>query len=246
MRQRIDRALNALRIRLRLLRRWRAAVSLAVAVLRTCLSRCRDQASVLVAAASRIRHRSPWRWNLAFLLAAVAMLSGFGYTGYPSSSAVVSMPIPKPALPSQSWQERVDSFGLRVHKGLGVPHAKATEFAHWILEAAERQQLAPELVASLVFTESSFRKVAYSAAGAVGPTQIKPHYWAEFCGVDNLHDPEQNIYCGAQILAHLKDRCGGQACALAAYNIGVNSTRKQAGLRYVSKIDRHRAKIEAI
>ena len=219
-------------IRAQLLRRWNLAFPL---VLR-----------FLPAAVLRIRLRSSWQRNAAFLVAAIALLGGFSYSIYPSSGAVVSVAFPKPALPSQSWQERVEAFGLRVHKGLGVPHARATEFAHWILEAAERQQLAPELVASLVFTESSFRKVAYSAAGAVGPTQIKPHYWAEFCGVDNLHDPEQNIYCGAQILAHLKDRCGGHACALAHYNTGVNSTRRQAGLRYVSKIHRHRAKIEAI
>ena len=197
--------------------------------------------------AFRVRLRPSWRRKAAVLLTAtVAFLGASTYGGHPSPDAVVSVSFPKPALPSQSWQERVEAFGLRVHKALGVPHARATEFAHWILEAAERQHLAPELVASLVFTESSFRKVAFSSVGAVGPAQIKPHYWAEFCGVENLHDPEQNIYCGAQILAYLKDRCGGQACALTDYNIGVNSTRKQAGLRYISKIDRHRAKIEAI
>lgn len=246
MQQRIARILPALHTRPRRTLRWQAVFSLAAANKRIWLNvrQCRNLAHLLFEAALCIRAPRHWRRNLALLLAAVSLLSGFTYTSYPSREAVVSMPFPKPALPSQSWQERVDGFGLRVHKGLGVPYAKATEFAHWILEAAERQQLAPELVASLVFTESSFRKVAYSAAGAVGPTQIKPQYWAEFCGVDDLHDPEQNIYCGAQILAHLQDRCGGLQCALAHYNLGVNwRSNQEAGLRYLSKIDRHLAKL---
>ena len=246
MLQRIARILPALHTRPRRTLRWQAVFSPSAANTRIWLNlrQCRNLAHLLVEAALHIRAPRHWRRNLALLLAAVSLLSGFTYTSYPSREAVVSMPFPKPALPSQSWQERVDGFGLRVHKGLGVPYAKATEFAHWILEAAERQQLAPELVASLVFTESSFRKVAYSAAGAVGPTQIKPQYWAEFCGVDDLHDPEQNIYCGAQILAHLQDRCGGLQCALAHYNLGVNwRSNQEAGLRYLSKIDRHLAKL---
>ena len=198
--------------------------------------------------ALRNRLRPLRRWNFAFLLAAVAVLSGFTYTSYPypSSDAVITVPLPKPALPSQSWRERTAEFGRRVHEALGVRHKTAMEFSGWILEAADRQRLAPELVASLVFTESSFRKVAFSSVGAVGPAQIRPHYWSDFCGVSDLHDPEQNIYCGAQILAYLQERCGGLECALAHYNVGVNSRRSQAGLRYVSKIDRHRSKLEPI
>ena len=63
---------------------------------------------------------------------------------------------------------------------------------------------------------------------------------------DVATDPEQNIYCGAQVLAHLRDVCGGDSCALAAYNTGINSEREQAGKRYVSKIDYHRAKLETL
>jgi len=155
-------------------------------------------------------------------------------------------PVAKPFHASQTWEQRKSVFGWRVHEAFGIPLRRAHEFAGWILEAADRQRLAPELIASLVFTESSFRKQVRSPAGAIGPAQIKPRYWARFCGVRDLRDPEQNIYCGAQVLAHLEERCGGLACALASYNVGFNAWQRQAGLRYVSRIERHRSKFDRI
>ncbi|MYE84822.1 MAG: lytic transglycosylase domain-containing protein [Gammaproteobacteria bacterium] len=155
-------------------------------------------------------------------------------------------PVAKPFHASQTWEQRKSVFGWRMHEAFGIPLRRAHEFAGWILEAADRQRLAPELIASLVFTESSFRKQVRSPAGAIGPAQIKPRYWARFCGVRDLRDPEQNIYCGAQVLAHLEERCGGLACALASYNVGFNAWQRQAGLRYVSRIERHRSKFDRI
>jgi soluble lytic murein transglycosylase-like protein len=137
-------------------------------------------------------------------------------------------------------QAEVAHFGNRVSDAFGVKHHVATEFADWILEASERQNLAPELLASLVVTESSFRKVARSHVGAVGPTQVRPDYWSDFCGQPDLHDPEENVYCGAQVLGHLLDRCEGDtACALAAYNVGPYAQRQAAASRYLEKIDRY-------
>ena len=149
------------------------------------------------------------------------------------------VPLAKPALPSIAWDARVAAFGEKLGKVFGVGPGRATEFAGWILEAADRQNLEPELIASLVHVESSFRKRVRSYAGAVGPAQVQPRYWNEFCGGDDLTDPRFNIHCGAQVLAHLKELCGGGECALAAYNIGRNSSRKLAGRRYVSKVDYH-------
>ena len=157
-----------------------------------------------------------------------------------------AVPIAKPTHASETWEERTEAFGWRVHEAFGINLDRAHEFAGWILEAADRQQLAPELIASLVFTESSFRKQARSSAGAIGPAQVKPHYWAQFCGVRDLHDPEQNIYCGAQVLAHFVERCGGLECALASYNVGFNAWQRPAGARYVSRIERHLSKLDRI
>ena len=143
-------------------------------------------------------------------------------------------------------QSEVDRFGGQVSHAFGINQNVATEFADWILEASERQNLSPELIASLVITESSFRKNVRSNVGAVGPAQVRPDYWGNFCGADDLDDPEQNIYCGAQILSHLLERCGGdQNCALAAYNVGPYANRANAAQRYVNKIDRYLNRIEA-
>ncbi len=141
-------------------------------------------------------------------------------------------------------QTEVAHFGSRVSTAFGINGEVATEFADWILEASERQGLAPELLASLVVTESSFRKTARSNVGAIGPTQVRPDYWGDFCGPD-LHDPEQNVYCGAQVLSYLMERCeGDQACALAAYNVGPYARRANAASRYVKKIDSYLTSLE--
>ncbi len=142
-------------------------------------------------------------------------------------------------------QREVAHFGDKVSNAFGIENQVAEEFADWILEASERQQLAPELLASLVVTESSFRKSVRSNVGAVGPTQIRPDYWGEFCGDPDLTDPEINVYCGAQVLSHMLERCGGdQGCALAAYNVGPNADREAAAQRYLKKIDRYLNSLE--
>jgi len=140
----------------------------------------------------------------------------------------------------QPWSAEVEAFADRISNGFGVRQSVALEFSPWILEASRRQQLAPELLAGLVLTESTFRKHVTSPVGAVGPAQVRPDYWSQFCGTSDLHDPEENIYCGAQILAHYKERCGAEACALAAYNIGPYSAKRNAGDRYVAKVGRWR------
>ena len=133
--------------------------------------------------------------GVALMGAVAALDSGIGH--------LKTVSVAKPEHISETWEQRKAAFGSRVHEAFGIHLDRAQEFAGWILEAADRQHLAPELIASLVFTESSFRKQVRSPSGAIGPAQIKPRYWADFCGARDLSDPEQNIYCGAQVLAYL-------------------------------------------
>jgi soluble lytic murein transglycosylase-like protein len=149
----------------------------------------------------------------------------------------VAFAIPAAEHQNLPWQSQVDAFGAKVSQAFGVRRSTANEFASWILEASLRQHLEPELLASLVHTESTFRKVALSPVGAIGPAQVRPNFWGGFCGSSNLDDPAENIYCGAQVLSHLRDRCGDDRCALEAYNIGMYSQQLQAAERYVAKID---------
>ena len=152
-----------------------------------------------------------------------------------------------PELPSSTHMEQAEALAAKLVAGFGVKLPLATEFSDWILEASARQRMEPELIASLVFAESSFRKYAQSHVGAVGPAQVRPHYWGSFCGDADLNDPEENIYCGTQVLGYLLERCDGdQRCALSAYNIGMNSKRFAAGLRYIDKIDRHMQTLKTV
>jgi len=151
--------------------------------------------------------------------------------------------IPAAATAQSPWNDEVSRFAQRLHKALGIRRTTATEFSGWILEASKRQGLSPELLASVVFIEGSFRKEVTSDMGAIGPAQVKP-YWGLFCGSANLADPAENIYCGAQILAHYRDLCGSEQCALSAYNVGMKNQREdvyyqELGMRYARTIDRH-------
>ncbi len=153
------------------------------------------------------------------------------------------------AVPAQSdaqpWRAEVDQFATKVSRAFGVRAGTAQEFSGWILEASERHDFRPELIASLVLTESSFRKGVRSSVGAVGPAQVRPEYWRRFCGNPDLWDPAENIYCGVQVLAHYRDSCGGEDCALKAYNVGPKSRRISAAERYLSKIDARLSQLEA-
>ena len=158
-----------------------------------------------------------------------------------------SLHLALPELPSSTHMEQAEALAVKLVAGFGVKLPVALEFSDWILEASARQRMEPELIASLVFAESSFRKYAQSHVGAVGPAQVRPHYWGAFCGHADLNEPEENIYCGTQVLGYLLERCeGDQRCALSAYNIGMNSKRFAAGLRYIDKIDRHMQTLKTV
>lgn len=164
----------------------------------------------------------------------------------------IYLDLPDPAYDRPTWTEERATFGVRLSEGYGLDDDLAEEFAGWILEASTRQDLEPELLASLVMTESSFRKEARSSMGAMGPAQVQPLLWNEFCSVD-LANPEENLYCGAQILAYFEQRCSvvtptpedAQACALRSYNVGYRNRNNvyfmPAANRYVAKINRHLA-----
>ena len=158
----------------------------------------------------------------------------------------IAFAIPAQADASEPWGTEVDTFARKVSRAFGVRRSDASEFADWILEASERQDLDPELLASLVQTESTFRRHARGQRGAVGPAQVMPRIWSQFCGTSNLLDPAENIYCGAQVLSHLKDECGDELCALQAYNAGRVALRAHIARHYVAKIDRARDRLRNI
>ena len=160
----------------------------------------------------------------------------------------VSVALPQ-AASRAPWAEERDAFAAQLAQAFRLEPSVAEEFAGWILEASTRQALPPELLASLVMTESSFRKDVRSAMGAVGPGQVRPDLWGAWCGA-NLADPEENIDCAARILAHYVEVCAqsateAEACALRSYNVGYRNRNDRhfaaAAARYVAKIQRYLA-----
>lgn len=192
------------------------------------------------------------RCLLMALLGATALLAAAFARGDASDRRSTPLAMPEAVAVKSSWRQERAAFAARLKRGYGLASATAEEFAGWILEASARQRLQPELVASLVMAESSFRKHVRSPMGAVGPAQVRVDLWHSFCGGD-LSDPEQNLYCGAQILAYYQDVCGRSAnsaeqaeqCALRSYNVGYGNRDNvyflEAAARYIAKIDRYRA-----
>ncbi len=164
---------------------------------------------------------------------------------------LVPLSLPEISAGLPVWADQRTAFAVRLRRGYGLGEKTAHEFAGWILEAGVRQHLAPELLASLVMAESSFRKHVRSPMGATGPAQVRADLWHEFCG-GYLDDPEQNLYCGAQILAHYHEACArsaatddAESCALRSYNVGFRNRDNvyflEAAARYIAKISRYRA-----
>ncbi len=190
------------------------------------------------------RHRNAFFLQIAGLayFASLALVASLAIANVGSNMELRVTALAKPALDARAaWIVETEEFATRLESAFGLSQPVAGEYARWILEASTRQDLDPNLLAGLVHAESTFRKSARSHVGALGPTQVRPEYWAQFCGHPNLRDPEQNILCGAQVLAHLRDLCGDEACAVKAYNVGLGSTGGAAAQRYLRKIDRRRS-----
>lgn len=177
-----------------------------------------------------------------------AMAAGWVSETLSSAPQSVIKPIAIPELELRQPAETVDAFAERLQQVFGLPEARSQVFADWILEASTRHDLEPSVLASLIYTESSFRKQVTSWAGAIGPAQVKPKYWTEFCGGTELDDPEHNVYCGAQVLAHFRERCGDLECALRLYNVGPGNMRlpqyQKASSRYLVRIRSNRSMFE--
>ena len=119
-------------------------------------------------------------------------------------------------------------------------------------QAAERHGLAPELVLSVVATESGFVSDAVSPKGAAGLMQLMPATAAEL-GVRDVFDPAQNLDGGSRYLGALLKRYDGDvALSLAAYNAGPAAVARHDGIppypetrRYVNRSASARRSVRA-
>lgn len=167
----------------------------------------------------------------------------------PSLVGESSTPAPQPPATSDSRAERVagqipDLFAGRLARAFGVNAERTRALTPALLEAAEAEGVDAMILSAVVMTESSFRTEARSSAGAIGPAQVVPKWWAHgLCGELDLTRARDNLHCGARVLSHYTDRCDGQVmCALRYYNVGPGAMSSGdpaawfAGLRYQQKV----------
>ena len=114
---------------------------------------------------------------------------------------------------------------------LAQMHERRDRLAPLIERAAAASQLLPALIHAVVRAESAYRSDAISSKGAVGLMQLMPGT-AERYGVDDRHDPAQNLRGGSTYLRDLLQMFDNDLqLALAAYNAGENAV-----IRYGNKI----------
>lgn len=103
---------------------------------------------------------------------------------------------------------------------------KVEPFIPIIHKAAKEVKINQRLLKAVILAESAGNPQAVSSKGAQGLMQLMPDT-ASYLGVQNVFDPEENIFAGARYLKQLlQEFKGNLKLALAAYNAGPSNVKK--------------------
>jgi soluble lytic murein transglycosylase-like protein len=111
-------------------------------------------------------------------------------------------------------------------------------FGSIIYREALKNDLAPELIAAIVESESDFRADLVSNKNAQGLMQILPET-CRLMGCTDPFNPHTNVAAGTKYFRYLLNRFGGdERLALAAYNAGEGTVERVGGVpEYRETID---------
>ncbi len=137
-----------------------------------------------------------------------------------------------------------------IQNAYAVESNTANRVAPIIIQAAEKYDLNPLMLAAMIQQESSYRNYVISPAGAIGLTQIMPNYWQQICPGD-LFEETTNINCGSFILAKYNQSAGSWKKALAYYNVGPTGYKsswkmKRQGKKYAKQVKQHEEKLKKV
>ena len=154
------------------------------------------------------------------------------------------------ALGGGSIAKRSIKLSNGIQNAYAVESNTANRVAPIIIQAAEKYDLNPLMLAAMIQQESSYRKYVISPAGAIGLTQIMPNYWQQICPGD-LFEETTNINCGSFILAKYNQSAGSWKKALAYYNVGPTGYKsswkmKRQGKKYAKQVKQHEEKLKKV
>ena len=154
----------------------------------------------------------------------------FRLSAYAGMAALALWAGPPPAQPSADLASvvRTDPHSGKLVRTVVVRNPAVLRAA--ADRVAAQQSLPPELVHSVIKTESNYNPNAVSPKGARGLMQLVPSTARRF-GVDDPSNPVQNLQGGAKYLKYLLNLYqGNESLALAAYNAGEQSVARYGGV----------------
>ena len=113
----------------------------------------------------------------------------------------------------------------RIASNYKATSGRRRQYAGLVNDVSREHRLNPALIHAVITVESAYDPKAVSHAGAMGLMQLMPATAARY-GVDDPHDPKQNVSGGVRYLRDLLSQFRSLRLALAAYNAGEGAVLK--------------------